>query len=658
MLLPHHRLSIACLCASLAALVVFLATPAQALAGGDEDKNPPSAGPPGPWEDDDEVGEGEDLPYRPTESRKCGLGTARDAGPGSVIGVWVQHRRCRAGRRFVRGYQRCLNDERGRARGCYRRVDNPCVRRVFLSGCRARRKFYRRNFSGYRCIERRFYRVRELYEGRVVCRKGRGFRAKRINHAYTLFTDGPVAVSTEWELRGAWANPRTRHIDVMNDIYLRACEVGDPMRESAHPITLDGHGHTLRQTCFEKRLLRQDGTGFVLLENVQIERGGSDGPGSGVTTRGEIMVVDSRVQGNHAEEPGGGIMSQRRATIIRSAITGNIAWDDGGGVYARRGGIQVYDSIVTGNLVDGSGGALGSTGDILVVRSRVDGNKTDGDGGALYADEDGDITVIDSTVSGNTADGPGGGIFTLHGDVTVINTDMDGNRADSRGGAIQSEKNVNVINSSITRNLAVAHPGGGIWARGDLYVANSTISNNYAEGAGGGLFGAQRVTLVSSTITENTAPVAANVAAGFELHAFGTIIGPAKIDARGHAQPTETNCGVYYVASFGYNYVTDRSCGLSGPGDVAGGADPMLAELAHTGGNTAFPEVRMPELGSPVLDRIPIVACNTGPLAEVMEGEQHVEGLVPDRRTLLAADQRGVPRPQRLGCDVGAVEQP
>ena len=26
---------------------------------------------------------------------------------------------------------------------------------------------------------------------------------------------------------------------------------------------LDGHGHTLRQTCFEKRLLRQDGTGYL-----------------------------------------------------------------------------------------------------------------------------------------------------------------------------------------------------------------------------------------------------------------------------------------------------------------------------------------------------------------------------------------------------------
>jgi predicted outer membrane repeat protein len=551
----------------------------------------------------------------------------------------------------VRAYQRCLTRESGRVDRCYRRVDTRCVQPVFLGGCRKRQRFMRRIVKGYRCTERRFYEIRGRYEGRVTCRKG---RRKRINHRYTLFTGDPVAVGTEAELRAAWANPRVTEIDVTNDIFLRACEAGDPMRESTRPVTLDGHGHTLRQTCFEKRLLRQDGTGFVLLKNVTIMRGGSDGPGAGVTTRGEIMVMDSRIRENLAEEPGGGIMSQRRATIIRSVITGNIANDDGGGVYARRGGIQVYDSIVTGNLVDGSGAALGSTGDILVVRSRVDGNKTDGDGGAIYADEDGDITVVDSTVSGNTADGPGGAMFTLHGDVTVVGSDMDGNRADSRGGAIQSEGNVTVINSSVTRNAAVAHAGGGIWARGDLYVANSTVSNNYAEGAGGGVYGAQTVMLVSSTILDNLGPLAANVAAGYELQAFGTIIGPARTEGLGgHAQPTETNCGAYSTTSFGYNYVTDGSCGLTASSDIVGAGDPMLEPLRHNGGRG---ETRMPRPGSPVVDRIPAPSCNTGPLGQIMEGKQHLEGLVPDRRTMLAADQRGVPRPQRSACDVGAIE--
>jgi predicted outer membrane repeat protein len=630
-------------------LLLLLGAPSIALAGGDESQAPPSAGPPGPW-NDREVGEGEDVPYRPTDARGCRLGTTRRAGPGSVLGVWVVGTRCRAGNRVVRRYQRCLNRKAGREGRCYGRVDRRCVRPVFLGRCWLRERVLRRRVMAYSCTERRLYEVEGVYEGRVICRKGR----RRIAHRYMLLSEQPVSVDTERELRAAWANPRLTGIDVTADIVLRACELGDPLRESGRSVRLDGHGHTLRQACFEKRLLRQDGTGYVELKNVTLTRGGSDGPGAAVTTRGEITVVDSKVQENLAEEPGGGIMSQRRATIVRSVITGNLANDDGGGVYARRGGVQVFDSIVNGNLVDGSGGAIGSTGDILVVRSHVDGNTTDGDGGALYADEDGDITVIDSTVDGSTADGPGGAIFTLDGDVTVVNSTVNGNRADDRGGAISGEADVTIINSTIARNAAVAHVGGGVWARGDLYVANSTISDNYAEAVGGGVFGAGTVGLVRSTILDNDAPVAANVGAGERLDAFGSIIGPAKLDPTGgQSQPTDRNCQVPGSRSFGYNFVTDASCGLNAATDVVDAKGAMLGELALIGG---LGETRQPQPGSPVVDRIPAADCNFAPLGDALEGEQHLEGVVADRVALAAMDQRGVQRPQGPACDVGAVE--
>jgi hypothetical protein len=637
------------ICAPLAALALLLGS-ATAVAGGEEEKAPPSAGPPGPW--DDEVGEGEDVPYRPTDARRCRVAGARAAGPGSVVGLYVLDADCRVGRRVVRAYQRCLNDERGRDGRCYGRVDTRCVQPVFLGGCRTRQRLLRRRVNGYRCTERRLYEIRDLYEAHVTCRKG---PRRRITHSYTLFTGEPIAVGTESELRAAWANPRQRAIEVTGDILLRACRIGDPIRESARPITVNGNGHTLRQVCFEKRLLRQDGTGFVVLKNITLTRGGSDGPGAAITTRGEIKVIDSKVHENLAEEPGGGIMSQRRATIVRSVITGNLANDDGGGVYARRGGVQVFDSVISSNLVDGSGGAVGSTGDILIVRSHIDGNTTDGDGGALYADEDGDITVIDSTVDGSTADGPGGAIFTLDGDVTVVNSTVNGNRADDRGGAISGEADVIVINSTIARNAAVAHVGGGIWARGDLYVANSTISNNYAEAQGGGVLAAGTVGLVYTTVLDNVAPVAANIGAGERLDAFGSIIGPANTDpSGGQAQPTGRNCQVPASRSFGFNFVSDGSCGLGGPGDVVGGGDPLLGELSQNGG---FGETRLPDPASPVLDRIPAADCSFAPFGDVLEGEQHLDGLVQDRLALIAMDQRGVGRrPQGPACDVGAVE--
>jgi predicted outer membrane repeat protein len=460
-----------------------------------------------------------------------------------------------------------------------------------------------------------------------------------------------VDVATETELRRAWANPRTDSIEITRDISLRACRTGDPIRESPMPVKVDGNGHTVRQTCFEKRLLRQDGTGFVRLENIALQRGGSDGPGAAVTTRGEIEIDRSWISQNLAEEPGGAIFSMRRATVTRSVLTGNLANDDGGAIYARRGGVFVSDSILNGNLVDGSGGAIGSTGDIVVVRSRVDGNTTDGDGGAIYADEDGDVTVVESSVSGSTADGPGGAIFTLDGDVTVVDSVLNGNRADDRGGAISGEADVTVIGSTIARNLASAHVGGGVWSRGNLFVSSSTVSGNSAEGIGAGMFGAGRTAIAYSTISGNVAPLGANISAGGRLDLFGSLLGPSATSSGGAG--TTPACGAPEIRSYGYNWAADRSCDLQAAGDVVGGGDPLLDVLAAVGG---FGEVHMPLAGSPAIDAIPNASCRFVPFGNRVEGEQHLEALGVDPLAAIIDDQRGAKRPFGVGCDSGAVE--
>jgi predicted outer membrane repeat protein len=589
---------------------------------------------------------GEGAPRGRPDVLRCSVAGMQDARSGRVLGLYARRTDCRRARGLVRAYHRCVGRTSGR---CAARLRRRCVHPVFLGGCRLYERAYARTVAGYRCVERRRYRIRHRYDATVSCSRG----PRRVDHSYTRFPGTSVAVGTEPGLRAAWANPRMRRIALTRDIVLRACRTGDPIRESDGPVLLEGGGHTLRQGCFEKRLLRQDGTGYVELRDVTLTRGGSDGPGGAVTTRGEITVIDSNVHQNLAEEPGGGIMSQRRATIVRSVITGNLANDDGGGVYARRGGIQVYDSIVSGNLVDGSGGGLGSTGDILVVRSHMDGNTADGDGGAIYTDEDGDVTVIDSTVNGSTADGPGGAIFTLDGDVTIVNSTLSGNRADDRGGAVSGEADVTVLNSTISRNLAVAHVGGGLWSRGDMYVGNSTVSNNYAEAKGGGLHAAGVLTLVDSTVANNVASVAANIGVGARLEAFGSVIGPAKVDGiGGQTQPTATNCDAPVVTSLGFNVATDASCGLQADSDVIGAPTALGGLLLNGGGG----ETLLPSPDSPVIDRIPPERCGQGPLPPALVGEQHLPPAMADMRALLARDQRGVPRPQGGGCDAGAVE--
>ena len=80
----------------------------------------------------------------------------------------------------------------------------------------------------------------------------------------------------------------------------------------------------------------------------------------------------------------------------------------------------------------------------------------------------------------------------------------------------------------------------------------------------------------------------------------------------------------------------------------------MLGPLADNGGPG---ETRLPETTSPVLDRIPPAECEHLPFEDFLkEGDQHLEGLVDDRPTLMGMDQRGVDRPQGQACDIGAVE--
>ena len=461
-------------------------------------------------------------------------------------------------------------------------------------------------------------------------------------------------VNSEWELRRAWADPEEGHIALGSDIALRACRTGDPIRESPVPILLDGRGHAIRQTCFEKRVLRQDGTGFVQLENVTLTRGGSDGPGAAITTRGEIKIIDSTIAQNLAEEPGGGVFSMRKATIIRSVMVGNLANDDGGAVYARRGGVVVRDSILNANLVDGSGGAIGSTGDVIVSDSHVDGNTTDGDGGAIYTDEDGDVTVVNSTVDGSTADGPGGAIWGLEGDITIVNSTINGNRADDRGGGIGGEADVTIIGSTIARNLASAHVGGGVWARGNLYMVNSTVANNYAEGLGGGVATAANAGIAYSTISDNVASGGANISTGNRLELFATAIGPARITGVGATQPSNRNCDDGTTArSLGFNFSTDRSCDLTGEGDQEAITGNLFGDLTDNGG---FGETRLPGTGSPLLDRVPASSCPFVPFGHYEEGEQHLAAFGIDPIAAVTDDQRGDSRPSGGLCDVGSVE--
>jgi hypothetical protein len=173
----------------------------------------------------------------------------------------------------------------------------------------------------------------------------------------------------------------------------------------------------------------------------------------------------------------------------------------------------------------------------------------------------------------------------------------------------------------VSGNFA-GHNSGGIFAGNGLDLENSTISGNSAGVQGGGL-GGGRLTLVNGTVANNNAPSGGGIAAGFVPTLKGTLV----------ADNIGGDC-MASVTSQGYNLDSDGSCGLVHPTDQLN-QDPLLMPLADNGGST---QTHALGSGSPAIDGIPAADCTDSTGAP------------------LAVDQRGEPRPQGAGCDIGAYE--
>src|ERR687890_529721 len=208
-------------------------------------------------------------------------------------------------------------------------------------------------------------------------------------------------VGTEAEFRTAWAYPTETHVELTGNIFLHQCKTGDPIRESPYPLKLDGDGHTIRQTCFEKRVLRQDGTGFLLIKDVTLTRGGSDGPGAALTSRGEIKIVGSKIQQNLSEEPGGGVFSMRRITVRESVVTNNRANDRGGALGDEADVFVINSTIARNAAVAHVAGGIFSRGNLYVANSTVSNNYAEGQGGGILGG--GMVRLQHSSILNNTA---------------------------------------------------------------------------------------------------------------------------------------------------------------------------------------------------------------------------------------------------------------
>ena len=284
-------------------------------------------------------------------------------------------------------------------------------------------------------------------------------------------------------------------------------------------------------------------------------------------------------------------------------------------VNAPKGDLTINNVTLSGGR--GSGGAIINLGKTEIVGSIISNNVSPSSGGGgLSNSGSGKLKIVESTVTNNTAAAGGGGIINSSGDLTVVNSTISSNTASYAGGGIASVNfgaKVAITNSTISGNTTgTGGQGGGVYNStfSDLKFFNSTIvANSAPNGLGGGICSPQlNLARLKNTVVAN------NSANG------------------------SSDCYAY-VISQGHNLIENTSgCTVSpsGVGDIFG-IDPNLGTLASNGGVTF---THLPLVGSPVINAVPLVDCNTAVGSPLL------------------VDQRGVARPQPVGgsCDIGSVE--
>lgn len=203
---------------------------------------------------------------------------------------------------------------------------------------------------------------------------------------------------------------------------------------------------------------------------------------------------------------------------------------------------------------------------------------------------------------------------------TIANNQVTAGQA---GGIEIQLGTLSIEDSTFSGNSTFPLVGGGVLASTVTgSIVNSTFSGNTAASGGGAIqLGSATMTLTNNTMTGNQRTFSS---AGGVRFFFSTLTLGNNVIA-GNPGGDCFLLGNTVVTD--HNLDSDNSCAFTGPGDLSG-VNALLGPLADNGGPT---DTHALLAGSPALDAGGFSGCP-------------------------ATDQRGVARPQRGVCDIGAVE--
>ena len=256
-------------------------------------------------------------------------------------------------------------------------------------------------------------------------------------------------------------------------------------------------------------------------------------------------------------------------------------------------GADTIDFAVAGTITLG-GSQITITDELTIDGPGASGVTISGNGASRVFQVDGvPLHLDDVTIANGAADPSGGGILSIGGTVTVARTTFAGNAAAAEGGAIRSA------------------------GASSLTITNSTFFDNEAGFAGGAIsngFGGP-LTITNSSFVANAASVGGGLYTTVDSTLRNTLVANS---------PVGNNCSGTFVDGGGNLSWPDTTC----PGT---NQDPLLdpGGLQDNGGPTRTVALQP---GSPAIDAALAPNCP-------------------------GVDQRGVPRPQGGGCDIGAFER-
>jgi predicted outer membrane repeat protein len=281
------------------------------------------------------------------------------------------------------------------------------------------------------------------------------------------------------------------------------------------------------------------------------------------------------------------------------SFVGNTA-QDGGAIYSccYNTTITISDSDFTSNSAQRYGGAIHTQFGSLTLQANTFTNNSSGSvGGAISIEREGPYTFEENTFSNNSALSGGAIRFESVDDAVILRGNLfSGNSASLNGGAIFEMLAYSSASFTIENNTFYGNNandnGGGILISDTATIINNTFSNNEAMQNGGNLY-LGHAYLYNNILANNTG------GGDCYVNSYGWVIG-------------------------GNNLIEDGSqnCAATITGD------PMLGLLSNNGGST-MTMVLLPDS----------LAIDAG-----------------DDTNCPETDQRGVTRPQRSQCDMGAYE--